>query len=81
MIILGKHRLGVRLVAALLLISLFFMGCSGITPYPPRNNREEGPEKGVFTGSTGEFVILVPDEPVREEGTEKKTSEETPKNK
>jgi hypothetical protein len=81
MIILDRHSLGVRLIAALLLMWLFVTGCSGITPYQPRNNREEGPEKGVFTGSKGEFVILVPDEPAKEEGTAKKTSEEAPKSK
>ena len=79
MIILDRHSLGVRLIAALLLMWLFVTGCSGITPYQPRNNREEGPEKGVFTGSKGEFVILVPDEPAKEEGTAKKTSAKTPK--
>jgi len=41
-------------LAALLLIA----GCAGIQPYEPRNNREEGPEKGLFTGSQGEWVIL-----------------------
>jgi hypothetical protein len=35
-------------------------GCAGIEPYEPRNNREEGPEKGLFTGSQGEWVILGP---------------------
>ncbi|MBI5577578.1 MAG: hypothetical protein HY895_00360 [Deltaproteobacteria bacterium] len=79
MIILDRHSLGARLITALLLMWLFVTGCSGITPYQPRNNREEGPEKGVFTGSKGEFVILVPDEPAKEEGTAKKTSEKTPK--
>lgn len=40
------------------LVVLFLVaGCSGITPFEPRNNREEGPEKGLFTGSRGEFVI------------------------
>jgi hypothetical protein len=43
---------------ALLVASLFIFGCSGIKPYEPRNNREEGPEKGLFTGSEGEFVIF-----------------------
>ena len=33
-------------------------GCAGITPYEQRDNREEGPEKGLFTGSAGEFVIF-----------------------
>jgi len=44
----------VALLAALLAI----FGCAGIKPYQPRNNREEGPEKGLFTGSEGELVIF-----------------------
>jgi hypothetical protein len=79
MIILHRHTLGVRLVVALLLMWLFITACSSITPYQPRNNREEGPEKGAFTGSKGEFVILTPDEPAKKEGTAKKASEEAPK--
>jgi uncharacterized lipoprotein NlpE involved in copper resistance len=79
MVLLGKHSSKTRLIVALLLVWLTLMGCSGITPYQPRNHREEGPEKGVFTGSKGEFVILVPDEPAKEEGNAKKTSAETPK--
>jgi hypothetical protein len=48
-------------------------GCAGIEPYEPRNNREEGPEKGLFTGSEGEFVILrKADEPKK--GSEDKKS-------
>ena len=69
----------VSLAAAVLLLCLLVTGCSGITPYQPRNNREEGPEKGAFTGSKGEFVILTPDEPAKKEGTAKKASEEAPK--
>jgi hypothetical protein len=41
-----------------LLVVLLVTGCAGIEPYEPRNNREEGPEKGLFTGSEGEFVIF-----------------------
>jgi len=41
-----------------LLVALLVTGCAGIEPYEPRNNREEGPEKGLFTGSEGEFVIF-----------------------
>ena len=33
-------------------------GCAGIEPYEPRDYREEGPEKGLFSGSKGEFVIF-----------------------
>jgi len=76
----SKSGVWVSLAAAVLLC-LLVSGCSSITPYQPRNNREEGPERGIFTGSKGEFVILVPDEPAKEEGNPKKTSEEAPKNK
>jgi hypothetical protein len=41
-----------------LLVALLVIGCAGIEPYEPRDNREEGPEKGLFTGSEGEFVIF-----------------------
>ena len=41
-----------------LLIALLVLGCAGIKPYEPRDNREEGPQKGLFTGSEGEFVIF-----------------------
>jgi len=41
----------------LLLVALLVTGCAGIEPYEPRNDREEGPEKGLFTGPEGEFII------------------------
>ena len=41
-----------------LLVALLVAGCAGIKPYEPRDNREEGMEKGLFTGSKGEFVIF-----------------------
>ena len=41
-----------------LLVALLVTGCAGIEPYEPRDNREEGPQKGLFTGSEGEFVIF-----------------------
>ena len=41
----------------LLLVAMLIAGCAGIKPYEPRDNREEGMEKGLFTGSEGEFVI------------------------
>jgi len=44
----------------LLLIVVVMAACAGIEPYEPRNNREEGPEKGLFTGSQGEWVIIGP---------------------
>jgi hypothetical protein len=41
-----------------LLVVWLVAGCAGIKPYEPRDHREEGPEKGLFTGSEGEFVIF-----------------------
>jgi hypothetical protein len=74
----SKSGVWVSLAAAVLLC-LLVSGCSSITPYQPRNNREEGPERGIFTGAKGEFVILMPSEQAKEEGNAKKTSEEAPK--
>ena len=60
MFIFGSQRpkalLGAALSAALL--ALLFTGCAGIEPYQPRDYREEGLEKGLFSGSEGEFVIF-----------------------
>ena len=60
-----------------LLVALLVTGCAGIKPFEPRNYREEGPERGLFTGSEGEFVIFrKADEP--ETGSEAgKRSDET----
>jgi hypothetical protein len=46
-----------RRLFLLLLTTIFLAGCSGVTPYEPRNNREEGPENGLFSGPGGVFVI------------------------
>ena len=48
---------GKALWIAALLAALLVAGCAGIKPYEPRDHREEGPQKGLFTGSAGEFVI------------------------
>lgn len=45
-------------IGSLLVALLVVTSCGGIKPYEPRNHREEGPKKGLFTGSKGEFVIL-----------------------
>jgi hypothetical protein len=42
----------------LFLVALSVTGCAGIKPFESRNYREEGMEKGLFTGSEGEFVIF-----------------------
>jgi hypothetical protein len=52
--------------ASAVLLFLFVHGCSGVAPYQPRNNREEGPQSGIFTGYKGEFIFPMPDEPVKE---------------
>lgn len=56
-----------------MLIVVVMAGCAGIKPYDPPNNREEGPEKGLFTGSQGEWVILGPKAP--QTGGEEKKNE------
>ena len=53
---LGRNTL---LIGALLL-ALMYAGCAGINPYKPRDYREEGLERGLYTGSQGEWVILGP---------------------
>jgi hypothetical protein len=55
----NEHNQKIRWTAVLLMV-VVMAGCTGIEPYEPRNNREEGPEKGLFTGSQGEWVIVGP---------------------
>ena len=63
-------------IVALLVASLVVAGCAGIKPYEPRNNREEGPQKGLFTGSEGEFIILRKAEEPKKESEDKKSLSE-----
>ncbi len=71
------HRRKALWIGTLLVALLVIAGCAGIEPYEPRNNREEGPEKGLFTGSEGEFVIFrKADKP--EPGSEDKKSPNEP---
>ena len=51
-------RISANLLLVLMLLSLLVAGCAGMQPYEPRNTREEGPQKGLFSGEQGEFVIL-----------------------
>jgi hypothetical protein len=69
----GHRLIGIAALIGILLIS----GCSGISPDGKlRNNREEGPESGIFSGSSGEFVLVAPtskdtDKKVEDEQAEK----------
>ena len=75
----SKHSRKVRWTVVLLLIVFFLAGCAGIKPYEPRNNREEGPEKGLFSGSEGEFVIFKRNEE-NKPSEDQKSVNETPEN-
>ena len=72
------HRRKVLWIGVLLVAALIMAGCAGIEPYEPRNNREEGPEKGLFTGSEGQWVIVGPKKPEtdKEDKNEKKNDDD-----
>ena len=65
-----------------LLVALLVTGCAGIKPYEPRDYREEGMERGLFTGSEGAFIILrkadEPDSGSKEKKAEPKSGEQPP---
>jgi hypothetical protein len=63
-------------ICALLVAFLVIPGCAGIKPYEPRDHREEGPEKGLFTGSEGEFVILRKEEETKKESGDRQSKGE-----
>jgi hypothetical protein len=42
----------------LMVMALMVGGCTGMEPYEARDEREEGPKQGLFSGSNGEFVIV-----------------------
>jgi hypothetical protein len=63
MVITMTHKRKAIRIAALLAALMVIAGCAGIQPYNPPNHREEGPAKGLFTGSQGEWVIVGPKEP------------------
>jgi len=47
-------------LAAAILFLLLLVGCSGIKPWTPPNNREEGPTRGgLLTGPEGAWTIGV----------------------
>lgn len=75
--ILRTHRCKALWVGTLLVALLVIVGCAGIEPYEPRNNREEGPEWGLFTGSEGEFVIFRKADQPETDSETSKTSDDT----
>jgi hypothetical protein len=75
--ILNTRKRKVQGIGALLLALLVLAGCAGIEPYEPRNNREEGPESGLFTGSEGEFVIHRKADQPKTDSEASKTSDDT----
>jgi len=66
-------RISANSLLVIMLSSLLLAGCAGMKPYEPRNNREEGPEKGLFSGAQGEFVILRKTEADTKDQAEEKT--------
>ncbi len=62
-----------------LLMALLVNSCAGIEPYAPRDHREEGLKRGLFSGADGEFVIygnLDENESVNEARKGRKTTED-----
>lgn len=66
-------RISVKLLLVIMLFSILLAGCAGMKPYEPRNNREEGPKNGLFSGPQGEFVILRKAETDKKDQTGEKT--------
>ena len=64
-------------ILVLLAVLLVIAGCAGIQPYKPRNHREEGPERGLASGSEGEFVIFRKADKPKTGSEASKSSDET----
>ena len=72
------RKLGQKaLLIGLLLVTLLVAGCAGMKPYKPHDYREEGPKRGLFTGSEGEFVIFRKVDEAETGGEASKGSDET----
>lgn len=54
-------------------LCLLLPACSGISPYQPRNHREEGPEQGLFSGPRGAFEIGILPESTHPQGHQEET--------
>jgi len=53
----GAHGRGWARFVTWLTAVLVVSGCAGMEPYEPRDERREGPRKGLISGEAGEFVI------------------------
>lgn len=73
-----SHKNTALRIVVMLVASVIVAGCSGMTSVDLRNNREEGPENGIFSGSQGEFVIFRTEEAAKttQVGTKSKTLEQ-----
>ena len=77
MVILMTHKRQAIWIGALLAALLLIIGCAGIQPYNPPNHREEGPQKGLFTGSEGEFVIFRRADEQKKDSQDQQRADET----
>ena len=75
------HKRHVWWISPLAAVLLVTAGCSGIEPFEPRDNREEGPERGLFSGSEGEFVIFRAGEAPPSQSEDKKSPDEAEEDK
>ena len=78
MSVIVRIRKTTLIIYSALMVSVILAGCSGMTPTELRNNREEGPEQGLFSGAQAEFVIFRTDEAAKsgQAGEKSKTLEQ-----
>ncbi|MGD8500856.1 MAG: hypothetical protein PVJ86_09430 [Phycisphaerales bacterium] len=77
MILSATHKRKALWIAAWLAALLVIAGCSAIEPYEPRDNREEGPQHGLFSGAQGEWVIFRIEEKPQPDSAEENSQDET----
>ena len=58
----SRYLMRAALSSGFLLAVMLLSACAGLEPFEPRNDRVEGPERGLFSGEAGEFVIFRKDE-------------------
>jgi hypothetical protein len=62
--------------AVLWAATLLVVGCSGITPYDPPDDRDNPPGRDLLSGADGEFVIYQKPEEVDADGETIKNKEQ-----